>query len=278
MDESYRSALAAAQRKAEEADYGSPFRLLITRTTPELLRRHCPPLADVLDVGCGSGRYALFFIEAGVTGSYTGVDIADTRLTDWHLPDSFPGTFRQHDAHRLGELGETFDFVLSLTAFEHFADDAQAMRGVAQVMRDDAKALIVVPGKASYPLYGKHGYRRYNPAMLRRLAADAGLSIVELKPLGGAASWLFHFLWFWPAHALRLIGKTMLYGLHGMNKEKARRAHPHLLGRLDGLGNHHLKWRWGRRLHKCLLRAAVRVDRLLPFLPVGWLVVLQRRV
>ncbi len=269
-------ALAEAHAKAAEADYGSPFRWQITRLAPAYIRRYCPPQARVLDVGCGSGRYALFFIEAGIHGAYLGIDINPQRWEESTSPPDFAIAFREWDAHRVGELGETFDFVLSLTAFEHFADDARVMRGLAPVLTPGAAALVIVPATWSYPLYGKHGYRRYTAAGLRALAEQAGLEVVEQQPVGGLAGWLFHFHWFFPAHVLRLAGKTALYALHGFDRERARRAWPRLTRWLDRLGQHHLAWNWGRRLHRAGLLLAARLDRVLPLASVGHLIVLRR--
>jgi SAM-dependent methyltransferase len=269
-------ALVAARAKAEEALYGSPFRLHITRLAPEYIRRYCPPQASVLDIGCGSGRYALFFIEAGIKGAYLGIDINPQRWEEAIAPPGFAVAFREWDAHRVGELGASFDFALSLTAFEHFADDARVARGLAQALKPSAHALIVVPATYSYPLYGRHGHRRYTRHDLRKLANQAGLKIVELRQVGGLAGWLFHFAWFFPAHVLRLSGKALLYALFGFNRERARRTWPRLVRFFDRLGQHHLAWRWGRRLHRAGLLLTQKLDRFLPLCEVGYLTVLRR--
>jgi SAM-dependent methyltransferase len=266
----------AARAKAAEAFHGSPFRLHITRLAPEYIRRFCPPRADVLDVGCGSGRYALFFIEAGVGGSYLGIDINPRRWEKAIAPPSFSVRFREWDAHEVGELGESFDFVISLTAFEHFADDARVMRGVAKVLRTGAHALVVVPAKYSYPLYGKHGYRRYARRDVGELANQAGLEIVELRAVGGLAGWLFHFVWFFPAQALRAGAKAVFYAIFGFQRDRARRTWPRLARFLDRLGQHHLDWRWGRALHRAGLICSEKLDRFLPLFEVGYLAVLRR--
>jgi SAM-dependent methyltransferase len=272
----YEQALAAAREKTREAGYGSPFRYELTRLAPAAIRRYCPTPADVLDVGCGSGRYALFFIEAGVTGSYTGVDISDERWHDLPLPAEFPGERRRMDAIEIDRIGRSFDFVISLTAFEHFADDKQVAWGIARVMKPGAHMLLAVPAPASYPLYGPHGFRRYSADDLRALAEEAGLRVVELRKVGGLAGWLFHFNWFFPAAVWRFAVKAVLYALVGGNREAARQRWPRLMEWLDSLGQYHLRCRFGRFLHRLGLRLASRLDPYLPILEVGWLAVLRR--
>ena len=274
---SYDEARRLAREKAAQADYGSPFRYLLTRMVPAAIARHCPPRADVLDVGCGSGRYALFFIEAGITGSYTGIDISDSRWqAPLELPAEFPGARLVRDAHEADQLGREFDFVLSLTAFEHFADDRRAARALARTLKPGAAALIAVPAVWSFPLYGPHGYRRYTERSLRALAAQAGLETEELRRVGGLAGWSFHFHWFFPAWAFRNPGKTLLYAAFGFDRARARRRAPRLAAWLDRLGEHHLHWSWGRRLHAGLLRLATAADRFLPLFEVGYLAVWRR--
>ncbi|MCZ7582229.1 MAG: class I SAM-dependent methyltransferase [Deltaproteobacteria bacterium] len=272
----YEQALAQARQKASEADFGSPMRYRITRAIPALIRRYCPPQADVLDIGCGSGRYAWFFVEAGIRGRYTGADIDPHSLDGFELADLFSSKLLAMDAHDLESLNERFDFVLSITAHEHFEDDARVTRGMAHVMRPGATALIVVPSHTSYPLYGKHGFRRYSRAQTARLGAEAGLELLETGALCGAASWLFHLAWFVPAHAARLAGKTLLFATHGMDRERARRSWPRALGALDRMGEHHLRWRWGRAAHRFGLRAAAVLDRVFPFFAVAYLAVFRK--
>lgn len=274
---SYEDARRLAREKAAQADYGSPFRRALTQMAPAAIARYCPPRGEVLDIGCGSGRYAYFFIEAGVTGAYTGIDISDERwTTPLDLPAELPGQRLVQDAHEADRLGREFDFVLSFTAFEHFADDRRAARAVAKVLKPGAHALIVVPSVWSFPLYGPHGYRRYTEKSLRELATQAGLETVELRRVGGLAGWLFHFHWFFPAWVFRSLGKAVLYAAFGFDRARARRAAPRLTAFLDRLGEHHLRWSWGRRFHAGLLRLTAALDRFLPSLEVGYLAVWRR--
>ncbi len=269
-------AMQFSGRKADEALYGSPFRRRISVMTPEYIRQHCPNPARILDIGCGSGRYALFFLDAGIRGTYMGVDITDQTWEVEHVPDDFVRSFAQLDAHRLSKLGGDYDFAISLTAYEHFEDDLLVTRELASVLAPGGRALIVVPATWSYPLYGRHGFRRYTRGDIAGLARAAGLELRDPRPMGGFASWLFHFLWFFPAHAMRLTLKTLIFAAFGFRKSVARARFPRLLDALDRLGNWHLGWSWGRLLHRWGLLAAEKLDQIVPFAPVGYIFLLVR--
>ena len=264
-------------QKTKEALYGSPFRYALSYLAPRYVAKYCPQNARILDVGCGAGRYALYFADARIRGEYVGIDLDESAWSEEEVPEGFTRRFVKLDARKLDDLEPGFDFAISLTAFEHFEDDALVMRALAKVLRSGGKALIVVPSHYSYALYGKHGFRRYSQNSIGALCRQAGMEVVELKKVCGLFGWLFHFLWFFPAHAMRLAMKGAAYALFGMDKDKARRKFPRLLAFLDELGNHHLKWTPARRLHGLLVRMADKADKLLPFLETGYVFVAVKR-
>ena len=53
----------------------------------------------MLDIGCGAGRYALYFVDAGVRGEYVGMDIDTQKWTDENLPEGF-AVYDLPPAHR----------------------------------------------------------------------------------------------------------------------------------------------------------------------------------
>ncbi len=264
-------------QKSKEAMYGSPFRYAISYLAPQYVKEHCPSRARILDVGCGAGRYALYFADAGIRGEYVGVDLDVGAWVEEPMPEGLTRRFVKLDAHKLSELEPGFDFAISLTAFEHFEDDALVMGQLAKGLKSGGRALIVVPSHYSYALYGRHGFRRYSKNSIEALCRQAGLEIVALRKIGGAFGWLFHFFWFFPAHVTRLLSKTLIYALFAMNKEKAREKLPRLMCFLDGLGNHHLKFKPTRQLHGLLVRIADKADRLLPFAEAGYVFVAVKR-
>jgi cyclopropane fatty-acyl-phospholipid synthase-like methyltransferase len=81
----------------------------------------------VLDVGCGTGEHAL--MAAGLGLDAVGVDLAANALRTAEQKARDRGRtarFVHHDAHRLAELGETFDTVLDCGLFHIFTGEDRA--------------------------------------------------------------------------------------------------------------------------------------------------------
>jgi SAM-dependent methyltransferase len=87
------------------------------------------------------------------------------------------------------------DTVVAINVLERLADDAAALRGMAEVVVDGGRLLLLVPG---YPRLAGHfdealGHvRRYTPDSLRRTVEAAGLVPEVVRPvnfLGGLAWW-----------------------------------------------------------------------------------------
>jgi len=170
----------------------SPSRLVMD----ELVRRFARKFARywggrsirVLDIGCGSG-YACSLLEAGgLGGTYVGVDHA--------LHPAFDGlesaTFaRRHVITDILELDPAdigpVDLLISMTALEHFEDDAQALRTARRTLAPGAAELHVVPAEDGLRLWRTHGWRQYSPACVRALCPGA-----EIYRIGGAVSGFVH--------------------------------------------------------------------------------------
>ncbi|MEO8140512.1 MAG: methyltransferase domain-containing protein, partial [Gemmatimonadota bacterium] len=109
----------------------SSARYWINRTLPALVREYFPRTGlKVLDLGCGDGGNGLLLAAEGFQGEYLGVDLFPSTywpgrtLADAPLRRSYVAA----DAHALGSLNQRFNAILSITAFEHFADDERVLR------------------------------------------------------------------------------------------------------------------------------------------------------
>lgn len=93
--------------------------------------------ADVLDVGCGTGKASVPLARAGVR--VLGVEI-DERMADVARAHGLPvevAPFEQWDA-----AGRTFDLVLSAQAW-HWVDPGPAARAAAAVLRPGGRVALV---------------------------------------------------------------------------------------------------------------------------------------
>lgn len=140
------------------------------------LRRVLPTLRGrVLDVGCGDKPYRAL-LPASVT-AYVGVD-----RQRGHGAPAGPDVLA--DAHALPFADGAFDAVVSFQVFEHLADPARALAECTRVLRPGGDLVLTVPGV--WPAHElPHDYWRFTRYGLETLTAGAGLTLVELTPLGG---------------------------------------------------------------------------------------------
>ena len=190
------------QSRAErfEALYAEPAwrRWLTRRLRSGLYERAALTLAElselkdfsVLDVGCGSGRNTLLFVEAGAR-RVLGVDLAENMLAmararaGHDLRAEFMcADFMQYEGR------EPFDAVVALGFFDYVAEPLPVLKKMAALSRN--KVIASFPGnffpraplrRLRYRLQGCPVYF-YEPATLEKIFDRAGLRQRRLLPCG----------------------------------------------------------------------------------------------
>lgn len=156
-----------------------------------------PAVADILDIGCGSGKpIAQFFVEQG--HRVTGVDASEAMIAlcrqrfpahQWHVADM-----------RQLALGQKFDGILAWDSFFHLKRDEQ--REMFALFAQHAKpnaALMFTSGPADGEAIGQlNGETLYHaslaPEEYRQLLANHGFRVVQTiaedPDCGGHTIWL----------------------------------------------------------------------------------------
>ncbi|MDA0219427.1 MAG: class I SAM-dependent methyltransferase, partial [Proteobacteria bacterium] len=126
------------------------------------------------------------FVDAGLRGSYLGIDIDDR----FDHEAAFPGIesrFEQGDAHAVAL--PPADLVFSFSALEHIPQDAQLIARLRGVLRPGGAQVHVLPGGWAILPYLWHGWRHYHR---RALAERFDLDRCRVIAIGGPAALLLH--------------------------------------------------------------------------------------
>jgi len=135
----------------------------------------------ILDVGCGTARYAKLF-----KGRYHGTDINPDYIK--FAAQNYPGIFAVMDAANLQDPDGKFDFVFNVGIFHHMEDETvkEVAREMKRVCKDGGKVFAieaVYPPKLNFPGYllfkfdrGKHT-RTFN--QLKNLLESEGYQLIK---------------------------------------------------------------------------------------------------
>lgn len=103
----------------------------------DLVRRHSPPRASVLDFGAGNGTFATPLHREGFDITCVEPDADLGRLLRENGLAVATGLDRLEPA--------SFDFIYSLNVLEHIEDDVATLRALHAVLRPGGRLLIYVP-------------------------------------------------------------------------------------------------------------------------------------
>jgi ubiquinone/menaquinone biosynthesis C-methylase UbiE len=144
----------------------------------QFLSQVTPPDANILDVGCGTGKGQDAF---GRFGTVYGVDFSQDALQFCHQRGL--DRIARADAEALPLQSEKFDVVVTLDTIEHVPDDYKAIAEISRVLKPGGILLINVP--AYQWLWGPHDvalmhHRRYSRTQLRKLLESNDFQIERL--------------------------------------------------------------------------------------------------
>ena len=132
--------------------YQSPSGRVVDRIEREAVYDYLEPRTGmkVLDVGCGTGLYALDLAARGL--DVTGVDISRPMLERAGAKAQDAGldvTFLEADALRLPFKDQSFDAVLSVTALEFAPDLSTALHEAFRVLKTGGRLVVGLIGRDS---------------------------------------------------------------------------------------------------------------------------------
>lgn len=169
--------------------------------------RYLPRTRDrrrLFDVGCGSGAFTIGaakrgYDAVGLSWDERNQSVALERARIAGVAATFPiGDTRALD--RLQEHVEAYDYVLSLENIEHVIDDRKLIKDLARCLKPGGWLILTTPNKHYRAITpeddgpfstvedGWHVRRGYTPAMLRELAAEAGLAVEAIESCSGFLS------------------------------------------------------------------------------------------
>jgi len=147
-----------------------------------------PAAARVIDAGAGECQYAGHFGQH----RYIAVDLGiGDAAWDYRKLDAIA------DLTALPFPSASFDACLNVVTLEHVKEPARAIEEMARVLTPGGRLLLIVPHEWEVH-QAPHDYFRYTRYGVAWLLERAGLSVLEIRPVGG---------WF------RLMSRRLLNGL-----------------------------------------------------------------
>jgi SAM-dependent methyltransferase len=146
----------------------------------------------VLEVGCGTGKYALLLQEClgEAFGGYLGLDV--TNYAQWDDHRSNPKIkFVCTDSGSTEEYLSGANLIITQSALEHFEEDMVFFRQIAGYIAMTNRAIIqfhLVPSAHCLTTFPWHGVRQYTPRTISRITKLFGAETSKrLYFLGSAA-------------------------------------------------------------------------------------------
>lgn len=153
----------------------------------EALRRHAPhPGLDILDIGCGTGLAGA--TAHNMAARLDGVDISPAMLEKARAKRLYDDLFQADLAPFMAERADSYDAVLGAAALIHFGDLRPLFQASHRCLHEGGLFIFTLftqaaegYGVATNPRLAQSGCFGHSASYVRRLAPQAGFSVLELR-------------------------------------------------------------------------------------------------
>jgi 2-polyprenyl-3-methyl-5-hydroxy-6-metoxy-1,4-benzoquinol methylase len=177
------------------------------RKALNMLSRHLPEDASVLDAGSGFGQYTWRMSRKNRKWKIKAVDLNEEHINDskkFFSEKGMPGniTFMAQDLTTLNET-DAFNLILSVDVMEHIAEDEKVFRAFCRSLKDGGYLLISTPSdkggsdvhnEGDVSFIDEHVRNGYSKVEISGKLLSAGFSKTDIKytyGFPGHISWIF---------------------------------------------------------------------------------------
>lgn len=168
----YESAAPTWSKKAKRLGYTDAY--------AGFLAKSVRPSGPVLDVGTGTGTFALSWIEAGGSTDMSLLDPSAAMLERARAQFSQRGLRPRiiNSGFEEFQTGAKFDAILASHVLEHFDDPSRVMRRFAHMLSSGGRLYLTVskPHWCNWMIWLRFRHRWFRPEVIREIAQDAGLT------------------------------------------------------------------------------------------------------
>jgi SAM-dependent methyltransferase len=171
----------------DESDIGSNSP---ARTLSNLFWKNLGSI-DILDLGCGTGRYFEYWWDWSSERIDTYLGLDSREHNEWNeLKAKYPIVdFKHAVASELPHADlRKVNLLFSQSVIEHVVDDLRFFVGLSDhvnAMKTPFIQIHLVPAATALPLWLFHGVRQYTPRSLSRITRAFSHSQIDLFTLGG---------------------------------------------------------------------------------------------
>lgn len=108
------------------------------------------PGGDILEIGCGRGKFAIWLAKMMPQFKVTGVDFSQTAIelaTQSAASQKTGVSFIQGDATALPIADDSFDLVISCECMEHVEEPSKMAREMARVLKPGGRFCLTTPSQ-----------------------------------------------------------------------------------------------------------------------------------